>query len=222
MCIFLYKSTYNKIYQIIKGKPSPQAFNFTRTSSTSRFGDFPSLLQDKPSPYHHSSSPHNNGVYGSSSTTHTSPRFPPITSFGQLDANNVYNSGGDNNHQMNGGSSTTSAASGNASGGGLQGVYANGNVNTLAGGYNNDSSSNLGTRETGIIEKLLVSTFYESFFFFCSWWLCLFISALVRIHTVLRTSSSFVLSLQSVQRYHWTFENRRPSRIRNDLWQTYW
>ncbi|XP_057655391.1 cold shock domain-containing protein E1 isoform X1 [Diorhabda carinulata] len=111
------------------GKPS-QAFNFTRSTSSSRFGDFP-LLQEK------SLQPYNNGLYGSSSTTHTSPRFP-IGTFSLDSTNNVYNSSGDNS--LN-----------NTS------IFSNGNNTSTS--YNNDSSnsSNLGTRETGIIEKLLHS-----------------------------------------------------------------
>ncbi|XP_023030354.1 cold shock domain-containing Unr isoform X2 [Leptinotarsa decemlineata] len=110
-------------------KPS-QSYSFNRSTSSSRFGDFP-LLQDKSSPY-------NNGLYGSSSTTHASPRFP-IGTF-SIDTNNVYNSSGDNS--MNNSSS----------------MYSNGNSSSSV-SYNNDSSnsSNLGTRETGIIEKLLHS-----------------------------------------------------------------
>ncbi|KAJ8939113.1 hypothetical protein NQ318_005933 [Aromia moschata] len=90
-------------------------------------GDFP-MLQEKQLPY-------SNGLYGSSSTTHTSPRFP-IGTF-SMDSNNVYNSSGDN---------TLSNS-----------VFSNGNSSGVS--YNNDSSnsSNLGTRETGIIEKLLHS-----------------------------------------------------------------
>nr|WFQ96467.1 cold shock domain-containing protein E1 [Trogoderma granarium] len=109
----------------ILGKTS-QAFNFTnRSTSSSRFGqDFP-LLQEK------SSSSFSNNLYGSSSTTHATPRFP-IGTF-SLDSNNVYNSSGD----------TLSNS-----------VFSNGNSSS----YNNDSNSaNLGTRETGIIEKLLHS-----------------------------------------------------------------
>ncbi|KAJ8922361.1 hypothetical protein NQ315_004304 [Exocentrus adspersus] len=108
------------------GKPS-QAFNFNRSTSSSRFGDFP-MLQDKSLPY-------SNGLYGSSSTTHTSPRFP-IGTF-SIDSNNVYNSSGDNSLNNS--------------------VFSNGNNSSNS--YNNDSSnsSNLGTRETGIIEKLLHS-----------------------------------------------------------------
>ncbi|XP_018569827.1 cold shock domain-containing protein E1 [Anoplophora glabripennis] len=107
------------------GKPS-QAFNFSRSTSSSRFGDFP-MLQEKSLPY-------SNGLYASSSTTHTSPRFP-IGTF-SIDSNNVYNSSGDNSLNNS--------------------VFSNGNTSSS---YNNDSSnsSNLGTRETGIIEKLLHS-----------------------------------------------------------------
>lgn len=82
------------------------------------------MLQDK-SPSSYSSS-----LYGSSSTTHTTSRFP-IGTF-SLDSNNVYNSSGD-------------TLSNN--------VFSNGNNSS----YNDSNSANLGTRETGIIEKLLVS-----------------------------------------------------------------
>lgn len=106
-----------------------QAFNnFSNRSSTnnSRYGpDFP-LLPDKSS-----TSPYNSSLYGSSSTTHTTSRFP-IGTF-TLDSNNVYNSSGDSNMGNN--------------------VFSNGNNST---NYNDSNSANLGTRETGIIEKLLV------------------------------------------------------------------
>ncbi|KAJ3661105.1 hypothetical protein Zmor_005521 [Zophobas morio] len=104
---------------------SSQAFNFTNRSTTnSRFGqDFP-LLQDKSSSF-------SNGLYGSSSTTHTNSRFP-IGTF-SLDSNNMFNSSGDSTLTNN--------------------VFSNGNNSS----YNDSNSSNLGTRETGIIEKLLHS-----------------------------------------------------------------
>ncbi|XP_044257145.1 cold shock domain-containing protein E1 [Tribolium madens] len=107
------------------GKASSQAFNFTnRSTSNSRFGqDFP-LLQDKSSSF-------SNGLYGSSSTTHTNSRFP-IGTF-SLDSNNMFNSSGDSTLTNN--------------------VFSNGNNSS----YNDSNSSNLGTRETGIIEKLLHS-----------------------------------------------------------------
>ncbi|KAF2881106.1 hypothetical protein ILUMI_25072 [Ignelater luminosus] len=99
---------------------STQAFNFSRSNSTSRFGpDFP-LLQDKSS---------YSSLYGSSSTTHTTARFP-IGTF-SLDSNNVYNSSGDSPSNS---------------------VFSNGNTS-----YTESNSANLGTRETGIIEKLLHS-----------------------------------------------------------------
>lgn len=105
---------------------SSQAFNFSNRSTTnSRYGpDFP-LLPDKSS-----TSPYNSSLYGSSSTTHTTSRFP-IGTF-TLDSNNVYNSSGDSNMGNN--------------------VFSNGNSTN----YNDSNSANLGTRETGIIEKLLV------------------------------------------------------------------
>lgn len=97
---------------------STQAFNFTRSNSSSRFGpDFP-LLQDKSS---------YSSLYGSSSTT---ARFPPIGTF-SLDSNNVYNSSGDSPSNS---------------------IFSNGNTS-----YSESNSANLGTRETGIIEKLLHS-----------------------------------------------------------------
>lgn len=113
------------------GKPSSQAFNFTRSTSSSRFGDFP-LLQEKSSSLHY-----NNGLYGSSSTTHTSPRFPIGTFSLDTTTNNVYNSSGDNS--LNNTSS----------------IFSNGNNSNSS--YNDSNASNLGTRETGIIEKLLHS-----------------------------------------------------------------
>lgn len=61
-----------------------------------------------------------------------------------------------------GGASNTDAVSGRNIGGPPSSIYANGNTNTQSGGYN-ENSSNLGTRETGIIEKLLVSTLYSIF-----------------------------------------------------------
>lgn len=121
----------------LKGK-SPQAFNFNRSNSSSRFApDFP-LLQDKSPSYG------NGGVgslYGSSSTTHTTTRFPPIGTF-TLDTNNVFNSSGDSpsNNIFSNGNNTSG-----------------GNTFSSSGGGNESNSANLGTRETGIIEKLLVS-----------------------------------------------------------------
>lgn len=118
---------YNNLFITLKvaGKsPQQQAsYPFARSTSTSRFTtDFP-VLQEKSSPY-------SNGLYGSASTTHTSPRFPPIGTFAPpMETNNVFSSGGDN--QMNN--------------------YSNGSNSS----YN--ENSNMGTRETGIIEKLLVS-----------------------------------------------------------------
>ncbi|RZC42843.1 cold shock domain-containing protein E1 [Asbolus verrucosus] len=123
--------TMNQDSAIIDFKPmtsngkASQAFNFTnRSTSNSRFGqDFP-LLQDKSSSF-------SNGLYGSSSTTHTNSRFP-IGTF-SLDSNNMFNSSGDSTLTNN--------------------VFSNGNNSS----YNDSNSSNLGTRETGIIEKLLHS-----------------------------------------------------------------
>ncbi|XP_018335937.1 cold shock domain-containing protein E1 isoform X2 [Agrilus planipennis] len=107
---------------------SSQAFNFNRSNSSSRFGpDFP-LLQDKST---------FSSLYGSSSTTHTTSRFPPIGTF-SLDANNVYNSSGDS-HTTNTNNSVFSS------------------VNNSTTYSESSNSSNLGTRETGIIEKLLHS-----------------------------------------------------------------
>lgn len=105
---------------------SSQAFNFNRSNSSSRFGqDFP-MLQDKSMPY-------SNGLYGSSSTTQTNSRFPPIGTF-TIDSNNLFNSSGDNSLNNS--------------------VFSNGNSSNS---YNDSNSSNMGTRETGIIEKLLHS-----------------------------------------------------------------
>lgn len=116
---------------VIVGKASQAFTNFTnRSTSNSRFGqEFP-LLQDKPS------STYSNGLYGSSSTTtaHTNSRFP-IGTF-SLDSNNMFNSSGDNSLSNS--------------------VFSNGNNSSSS--YNDsNSSANLGTRETGIIEKLLHS-----------------------------------------------------------------
>nr|XP_022919835.1 cold shock domain-containing protein E1 [Onthophagus taurus] len=106
-------------------------FNFNnRSTSTSRFGsDFPSLQEKS------SSSFNSGGLYGSSSTTNASSGRFPIGTF-SLDSNNVYNSSGD---------SLTNSS-----------VFSNGN-NTSSSSYNDSNSANLGTRETGIIEKLLHS-----------------------------------------------------------------
>lgn len=60
--------------------------------------------------------------------------------------------------------------------------------------------------------SVLMTVFFTSF------------AAFVRIHPMLRTSSSIIFPLQSVRRQYRAPENRRPSRIRNDLrsknWQT--
>ncbi|CAG9761646.1 unnamed protein product [Ceutorhynchus assimilis] len=122
------------------GKPSPGPFNYNRTGSNSRFSqDFPLLGTEKPSA---SQMPYSNGLYGSASATNASARnFPPIGTF-SLDSNNVFNSSGD--------SSLNTSSSNN--------IFSNGN-NSSSTSYNNDSSNsaNMGTRETGIIEKLLHS-----------------------------------------------------------------
>lgn len=102
-----------------------QAFNFNnRSTSSSRFGsDFPTL-QDKSSSF-------NSNLYGSSSATNATGRFP-IGTF-SLDTNNMYNSSGDSLSNS---------------------VFSNGNNSNSS--YSDSNSANLGTRETGIIEKLLV------------------------------------------------------------------
>ncbi|XP_060521185.1 cold shock domain-containing protein E1 [Cylas formicarius] len=118
---------------------SSQPFNFNRSTSNSRFGqEFP-LLQDKTTA---SQLSYSNGLYGSASATHASTRaFPPIGTF-TLDTNNVFNSSGD--------------GSINSTSSNLFSAVSNGNTSSSS--YNNESSnSNLGTRETGIIEKLLHS-----------------------------------------------------------------
>ncbi|KAK9877877.1 hypothetical protein WA026_020103 [Henosepilachna vigintioctopunctata] len=112
---------------------SSQVFNFNRSTSSSRFvQEFP-LLQDKtPS----SGAPYsNNGIYGSSSATQAggASRFS-IGTF-SLDSNSVFNSSGDNNTNI------------------FPPSQSNGNNSS----YNDSNSTNLGTRETGIIEKLLHS-----------------------------------------------------------------
>lgn len=102
------------------GKPSPAFNNLnSRSTSSSRFGsDFSSHIQEK------TVSSFNN-LYGSSSATNTTKRFP----IGTFDSNNMFNSSGDAVTNFSNGSSI----------------------------YNDANSGNLGTRETGIIEKLLVS-----------------------------------------------------------------
>lgn len=124
--------TMNQDSAILDFKPmvnsgkSTQAFNFNRSTSSSRFGqDFP-MLQDK------NQSSFGNGIYGSSSTTQANSRFP-IGTF-SLDSNNVFNSGGDSSLNNS--------------------IFSNGNNGCS---YNDSSSTNLGIRETGIIEKLLHS-----------------------------------------------------------------
>lgn len=111
---------------------SSQAFNFNRSTSSSRFvQEFP-LLQDKSSS---SNAPYsNNGIYGSSSATQAGngSRFS-IGTF-SLDSNSVFNSSGDNNPNI---FSSPQASANNSS--------------------FDSNSTNLGTRETGIIEKLLHS-----------------------------------------------------------------
>lgn len=114
---------------LLKGKPSSQAFNFTnRSTSSSRFGqEFP-MLQEK--------LPFSNGLYGSSSTTQTqttNARFP-IGTF-SIDSHNMFNNSSSGDSTLN------------------NSVFSNGNSSNS---YNDSNSSNLGTRETGIIEKLLV------------------------------------------------------------------
>lgn len=122
------------------GKQSQGAFNF-RSGGNSRFSqDFPLLGTEKPNASQMTS--YSNGLYGSASATHASARnFPPIGTF-SLDSNNVFNSSGD---------SSMNSSSNN--------IFSNGNNTSSSTSYNNDSSNsaNMGTRETGIIEKLLHS-----------------------------------------------------------------
>ncbi|XP_066254560.1 RNA-binding protein Unr isoform X1 [Euwallacea similis] len=120
------------------GKPTT-SFGYNRSGSNTRFSqDFPLLGTEKPNANQMS---YSNGLYGSASTTHASSRnFPPIGTF-SLDSNNVFNSSGDSS--MNSSSSN---------------VF-NSNGNNTSSSYNSDPSNaaNMGTRETGIIEKLLHS-----------------------------------------------------------------
>lgn len=77
--------------------------------------------------------------------------------------------------------------------------------------YQSDQSANQGTRETGIIEKLLVSVLAEPPALVCAGSsndLCvlydcpclLSVAALVWIHSMLRTTSALVFSFQPIQR----------------------
>ncbi|KAH1003441.1 cold shock domain-containing protein E1 [Dendroctonus ponderosae] len=120
------------------GKRSSTSFNFNRSGSNTRFSqEFPILGTEKASS---SQMSYSNGLYSSSSTTHASARnFPAIGTF-SMDSNNVFNSSGDS-------SMNTSSN-----------IFSNGN-SVSSSSYNNDSSNaaNMGTRETGIIEKLLHS-----------------------------------------------------------------
>ncbi|KAL1516675.1 hypothetical protein ABEB36_000556 [Hypothenemus hampei] len=119
------------------GKSSSSTpFGYSRTGSSSRFSqEFPLLGTEKPSA---SQMPYSNGLYGSASTTHASTRnFPPIGTF-SLDSNNVFNSSGD--------SSMNSSL-----------IFTNGNSSSNSYNDSCSNSANMGTRETGIIEKLLHS-----------------------------------------------------------------
>ncbi|KAK9712515.1 SUZ-C motif [Popillia japonica] len=113
-------------FKTMTSNAKSQAFNFNnRSTSSSRFGsDFPTL-QDKSSSF-------NSNLYGSSSATNATGRFP-IGTF-SLDTNNMYNSSGDSLSNS---------------------VFSNGNNSNSS--YSDSNSANLGTRETGIIEKLLHS-----------------------------------------------------------------
>ncbi|KAF7273268.1 cold shock domain-containing Unr isoform X2 [Rhynchophorus ferrugineus] len=120
------------------GKTNQSAFNFSRSGTNSRFSqEFPLLGTDKPNS---SQMSYSNGLYGSASATHASARnFPPIGTFSSLESNNVFNSSGDS-------SMNTSSSN----------IFSNGNNTNTS--YNDSSNSgNMGTRETGIIEKLLHS-----------------------------------------------------------------
>ncbi|GJQ87988.1 Unr [Trypoxylus dichotomus] len=113
-------------FKTMTSNAKSQAFNFTnRSTSSSRFGsDFPTL-QEKSSSF-------SSNLYGSSSATNATGRFP-IGTF-SLDTNNMYNSSGDSLSNS---------------------VFSNGNNSNSS--YSDSNSANLGTRETGIIEKLLHS-----------------------------------------------------------------
>lgn len=107
-----------------------QAFKHSITSNNTRswYGqEFPVLGDSKPASTYNGGS---NNLFGSASATSTS-RFPTIGTF-SLDSNNTYNSAGDSPP-----------------------IFSNGN--SSASSYNDSNSANQGTRETGIIEKLLHS-----------------------------------------------------------------
>lgn len=109
-----------------------QAFKHSITSNNTRswYGqEFPVLGDSKPASTYNGGS---NNLFGSASATSTS-RFPTIGTF-SLDSNNTYNSAGDSPP-----------------------IFSNGN--SSASSYNDSNSANQGTRETGIIEKLLVISF---------------------------------------------------------------
>lgn len=105
----------------------------------------------------------------------------------------MYNSGGDNNHQMNGGGGGAGNSDAGSGRNAPSSVYANGNTNTQSGGYNNENSSNLGTRETGIIEKLLVSFMSYIFIIFnlCHPWAGVDITSYVQTSIMFPVIKSF-------------------------------
>nr|CAI5834800.1 unnamed protein product [Callosobruchus analis] len=118
------------------GKTPSQQQHFSAVAAVAAYNNsrsFPALNEKSASQglYSGVQSQPPNGLYGSSSATHTSTRFPPVGTFA-VDANNAYNSGGDGGQMF-------SCSNGNGA------------------SYDSSNSANLGTRETGIIEKLLVS-----------------------------------------------------------------
>lgn len=113
----------------VPSKP-PQSCSYRNTTNCFG-GDYPSSPREKSAPY---SSPYSPIT---TVTTRHSGRFP-IGTF-SVDTNNTFNSSGDG---------LGSPASNN--------VYTNGNNGSTNSTYDSNSA-NQGTRETGIIEKLLVS-----------------------------------------------------------------
>nr|CAI5834801.1 unnamed protein product [Callosobruchus analis] len=118
------------------GKTPSQQQHFSAVAAVAAYNNsrsFPALNEKSASQglYSGVQSQPPNGLYGSSSATHTSTRFPPVGTFA-VDANNAYNSGGDGGQMF-------SCSNGNGA------------------SYDSSNSANLGTRETGIIEKLLHS-----------------------------------------------------------------
>lgn len=96
--------------------------------------------------------PQATSLYGSASTTSANSRFPPIGTF-SLDSNNVYNSAGDSSPVFTGNGNIGGGSGGGYMGGMQGGGGSGGSVASMS----DSNSANQGTRETGIIEKLLHS-----------------------------------------------------------------